>query len=164
MCAKFSTNLLKRNKECYEKRRKKRYWQDLFDIIKTSFPAIACGIVFVLESIIDSSIGFSLALALFSTCVTAAFEINEWYIFINSPKNKTRKSLNYNYPLLFALILLMVFAFTYNGIAKFISIPNSMLDKTPNLISSLTLLAYFISYTKRQLSIRKLQYLNKEDN
>lgn len=164
MSARLNTNLIKRNNENYEKRRKKKYRQDIVDIIKTAFPAIAYGIVFTLQSIVDNSTVFSIALALFSTCVTISFEVNEWYIFNNSKHKKTKKYFNYYYPLLFALILLMILAFIYNGIATLFGIPEKIFNVAPNLISSFTLLGYFISYTIRQIFIRRQQYLDKKDN
>lgn len=146
MCANFNSNLLKRNKKCYEKKCKKRHIQNLWKIIKITFPAIAYSIVFVLESFIDNSVGFSLVLALFSTCVTVAFEINEWQRL-----KRKKLSYNYSYPLLLALILLIALVFIYNGIETSIGISKSIPNKVPNVISSLTLLIYFISYTVRQL-------------
>lgn len=167
MCARSNTNLLKRNAERYKKQRKKEFWKDIRNIVKMAFPALAYGVLFALQAIIDDSVRFSVALALFSICVTVAFEANEWVIFYNSIHKQKKTEFNYSYPLLFALVLLIVLLFAYDGVIRILTlfgISEDAFGKFPNIISSITLFGYFVSYIFRQIKIRVYQYRNGNKN
>lgn len=133
----------------------------LYYIVKMAFPVLVYGILFVLQSIVDDSVRFSVALALFSICVTIAFEANEWVLFYTSTHKQKKTGFNYSYPLLFALILLIVLLFTYDGVVRILAlfgISEDAFGKFPNIASSVTLFGYFVSYIGRQIVIRIYQY------
>lgn len=167
MCARSNTNLLKRNIERDKKRRRKEFCKDIRNIIKLAFPALVYGILFVLQATIDDSVRFSIALTLFSLCVTTTFEANEWVLFYNSTHKQKKMNFNYSYPLLFALVLLIVLLFAYDGVIRILAlfgISEDAFGKLPNIIASITLFGYFVSYIFRQIKIRVYQYQNGNKN
>lgn len=158
-----SKKLMKETYEDSKKRQLKKYHNDIWMIVQTSFPAFAYGIIFLLQSIIDSSIIFSIELAFFSCCVTLAFEINEWKIFTKKSESKI-KMFNYFTPLLFTFILIMIVSFIYNGFATLIGVSEETAQIIPNFITSLTLFGYFISYTIRSIKSKQKEYLTKKNS
>lgn len=152
--------LIKKNHENFKKMQSKKYHSKLWLFAQTTLPAFAYAIILCLQSIIDNSAPFSIALAFFSCCVTIAFERNEWIIFTQNDNAETKKY-KYFTPLLRAFIFTMIVSFTFYRFAPLIRIPEKIIQILPNFITSLTLLGYFVSYTFRSYKIILKEYSTK---
>lgn len=155
------TNRNKKILDDYQKRqfKKKKYifHERIFLEFATSFLIIGISIFFLLFSIINISTFYSMILAIFSTLVTLSFEITEWIKYI--VKKDIKKSvllnqiLNYNtFTLLISIIILVLIMIGFHVIKRkipnlFENIPVSL----PNIITTITLSIYFVSYSVRCL-------------
>lgn len=133
-------------------------------IIFTFLPAIELAIIFIFQSIINHSLTFSIELAIFSFFVTTSFEINEWCIFYDKENGKLTNFFNVIPPILFIIIMMEIFSFIYNGIDKLIDIKISTENASvlSNIITSITLFGYFLSYGIRSIAKQKQNYLDKK--
>lgn len=139
--------------------RKKSIFREIifFEFI-TSFSVIIISIFFLLISVVNVSTFYSMILAVFSTLITLSFEITEWTKFMVEKRKKKRafilsQILYYNtYGLFICVIILVIIMFCFKEMRKYIpnlfeNIPVSL----PNIITTITLSIYFVSYSVRCL-------------
>lgn len=151
--------LLSNNKRKYEKKQSKKEIELFFD---TYFPALSYGFLFLIQSFTDTSITFSIVLAFFSLSVTLSFELNELCTYFKNKLNLLIKMLNFFSPVLFIFVLFLFCLAIYFSINTLFNIPETLKSRLPNILTSITLFFYFISYSYRSYGKREKKSHNKK--
>lgn len=128
--------------------------------------ALAIIIVFFLISLFNTSLLFSLILSILSLLITCCFEVIEWIKFkTNASYHQNSKHLKYllrYYSLGFIIAcaittIVMFFFWICQRINSHFFV--SLYSQIPNIITTISLIGYFISYSIRNYLQKKEEFL-----
>lgn len=151
MSANRSKKLIRENHKQARNEENKRYCTTIADFVINTAPAAFYVISFLAYAFYRHSIDFSVELALFSSCITLAFEAAEW---INMSRRKfimPIEALRYTpgFPLWLAMPFLMFILLSYVFIKFMTKIDIEKYSIIPNVISAFSLLLFLILYIAR---------------
>lgn len=143
----------------------KAYHEDNRLEFRTLFCVLCYAIIFGLISIINDTVFLSLILSIFSFATTFGFELIEWLNYRSNLQNKFLGKLILKYQtnaLLIGIIFFLILVLPFCIYAKIDSEGFKQLTQhtnthIPNIITSLTFVAYFISFYLRS-------YFKKRDS
>ena len=132
----------------------------IIEKIVLSIPVIGYATLFIVNSIFDTSVWFSMIVATLSSSVTIVFESLEWQQYHILISKKRYKFIDLMHPLSWVSLLWILTLIFIRIILNFYNLNIEEYPFIPNLVSAATLLFYFVSYVSRGILLEYHKYLS----